>query len=210
MSGTVAPCFSASARNCAASSRISVAVERHKVRDPEAVEDREQQQRVFGRLSERFSLFDQQTCPLRSRLGFRRSIPFDMHEWGYERDLKLDLLATQRGRGGQGRDLVERARELLYGFDQRRALQRPLSRFAPQARGLLDQPSLGAVTRQQFGLVLGNLGELAFESFGDAGVKRASRLAQQRAIGRVLHKRVLEQISRVRRHTLPEQQTCRQ
>ena len=30
-----------------------VAVECHKVRDPETVEDREQQQRVFGRLSER-------------------------------------------------------------------------------------------------------------------------------------------------------------
>ena len=30
----------------------NVAVERHIVRDPEAVEDREQQQRVFGRLSE--------------------------------------------------------------------------------------------------------------------------------------------------------------
>ena len=63
MSGTVAPCFSASARNCAASSRIDVAIERYIVRDPEAVEDREQQQRVFGRLSERFSLFDQQSAP---------------------------------------------------------------------------------------------------------------------------------------------------
>ena len=71
-----------------------VAVEGRKVRDPEAVEDREQQQRIFGRLSQRLGLFDQQTCPLRSRLGFGRSIPFDMDEWGYERDLKLDLLAT--------------------------------------------------------------------------------------------------------------------
>ena len=33
-----------------------VAVERHIVRDPEAVEDRKQQQWVFGRLSERFRL----------------------------------------------------------------------------------------------------------------------------------------------------------
>ena len=138
-----------------------VAVERHGVRDPKAVEDRKQQQRVFGRLAERFSLFDQQTCPLHSRLGFRRRIAFDMDEWSYERDLKLDLLATQRGRGGQGRDLVEGARELLYGFNQRRALQRPLSRFAPQARSLLDQASLGAVTRQQLRLALGNLRELA-------------------------------------------------
>ena len=55
-----------------------VAIERDAVRDPEAVEDGEQQQWIFGRLSERFSLFDQQTCPLRSRLGFRRGIPFDM------------------------------------------------------------------------------------------------------------------------------------
>ena len=30
----------------------SIAIEGRKVRDPEAVEDREQQQRVFGRLSE--------------------------------------------------------------------------------------------------------------------------------------------------------------
>jgi hypothetical protein len=30
-------------------------------------------QRVFRRLSERLGLFDQQTCPLRSRLGFRRT-----------------------------------------------------------------------------------------------------------------------------------------
>ena len=108
-----------------------VAVERHIVRGPEAVEDREQQQWVFGRFSERFRLLDQQTCPLRSRLGFRRRIPFDMDERGYERDLKLDLFAAQRGRGGQGRDLVESACELLYGLNQRRALQRPLSRFAP-------------------------------------------------------------------------------
>ena len=77
----------------------SVAIECHIACDPKAVEDRKQKQWVFGRLSERFSLFDQQTCMLRSRLGFRRGIPFDMNEWGYERDLKLDLLATQRGSG---------------------------------------------------------------------------------------------------------------
>ena len=63
------------------------------------------------------------------------------------------------------------------GLNQRRAFQRPLSRLAPQARCLLDQAGFGAVTRHQFGLVLGNLGELAFEGFGDASVKRASRLA---------------------------------
>jgi hypothetical protein len=49
-----------------------VAIESNKVRSPEAVEGREQQQRIFARLSERLSLFDQQTRPLRSRLSFRR------------------------------------------------------------------------------------------------------------------------------------------
>ena len=63
------------------------------------------------------------------------------------------------------------------------------------------------MARQQFGLVLGSIGELDFEGFGDASVKHASRLAQQRAVGRVLHKCVLEQVCRVRRHTLPKQQT---
>ena len=60
----------------------SVAIERRKFATQNAVEDREQKQRVFGRLSERFGLFDQQTCPLRSRLGFRRSIAFDMDRVG--------------------------------------------------------------------------------------------------------------------------------
>ena len=126
-----------------------------------------------------------------------------------ERDLEFDLLATQRGRSGQGRDLVECARELLRGLDQRRARQRPLSRLAPKARGLLDQASLGAMTRQQFGLVLGNVRELTFQGFGDASVKCASGLAQQRAVGRVLHQRVLEQVAGMRGHALPEQQASR-
>ena len=71
------------------------------------MEDREQQQGVFGWLSERFSFLDQQTCSLYRSLGFRRGIAFDMDEWSYERDLKLDLLSTQSGRGAQGRNQTE-------------------------------------------------------------------------------------------------------
>ena len=65
----------------------NVAVERYIVHRPKAQEDREQQQWVFRAPSERLSLFDQQSRPLRSRLGFERGIPFDMHKWGYDRDL---------------------------------------------------------------------------------------------------------------------------
>jgi hypothetical protein len=49
---------------------------------------------TVARLSERFSLIDQRTRPLRSRLGFWRGEPFDMEEWSYERDLNLDLFAA--------------------------------------------------------------------------------------------------------------------
>ena len=104
------------------------------VRCPEGPEDREQQQRVFGRLSQRFGLLDQQTCPFDSRPGFGGGTPFDMHEWGYECDLNFDLLAAQRRRAWQGRDLIEGPSELGRGFDQRRVRQRPLARLAPQTR----------------------------------------------------------------------------
>jgi hypothetical protein len=40
-----------------------------------------------------------------------------MDERGYERDLKLDLVATQRGRRGQSCDLVEGTPELFHGLN---------------------------------------------------------------------------------------------
>jgi len=60
---------------------------------------------------------------------------------------------------------------------------------------LLDYPRrLGVVTRQQFRLVFGDLGELALEDCSDKGVKvdSASRLAQQCAVGRILCQSMLE------------------
>ena len=73
-----------------------VAIKREYVSNPQAVEDREQQQRVFGRLTERLSLLDQQPRPFLRRFGFKRSISFYMDEGCYECDLKFDLFATQR------------------------------------------------------------------------------------------------------------------
>src|SRR5262249_19039937 len=66
-----------------------VAVERYEIRDPKAVKNREQQHWIFRRLSDRFSLLDQQSCPLNSRPGFRRRVASDMEQWGYECNLKL-------------------------------------------------------------------------------------------------------------------------
>ena len=63
------------------------------------------------------------------------------------------------------------------------------------------------MARQQFRLGLGDIREPAFESFGNASMKRASWLPQQRPISRVLYEGVLEQVGFVRRHALAEQQT---
>src|SRR5262245_11947997 len=130
-----------------------------------------------------------------------------MEQWGYECNLKLDFFTTECGRWGQACDLVERTPELFRGFDQRRALRRPQSGFAPQRRGFLDLPRLRAVARQQLGLVLGDLREPTFKGFGDSGMKRTSRLAQQRAVSRIPYQCMLEKVGRVRRATLPEHQT---
>src|ERR1700748_1700239 len=61
--------------------------------------------------------------------------------------------------------------------------------------------------RQKFGLVLCYLCKLGLKRICDASVKRASRLAQERAVSRVLHHGVFEQIRRMRRNALSEQQT---
>ena len=57
---TVALCFSRERQELRRKLAHNIAIERDVIRDPEAVEDRKQQQRIFGRLAERFSLFDQQ------------------------------------------------------------------------------------------------------------------------------------------------------
>src|SRR5262249_8878995 len=108
-----------------------VAVEGDKVRDPMAVKNREQQQWIFRRLSERFSLFEEETRPVHGGSGFWRRVAADMKKWGYEFHLKLNLQATHVGRAWQGRDHVECAFELFLGFDQSRTLRRPLSSFPP-------------------------------------------------------------------------------
>jgi hypothetical protein len=87
------------------------------IREPQGIEHREQQQRIFGGLSTCFCSFDQKTCPLNSLFGFRRGIPFDVNKRRYERDLQLDLFAAQRGSGWQSCYLAQGTRKLLRSFD---------------------------------------------------------------------------------------------
>jgi hypothetical protein len=104
--------------------------------------------------SKHFRLFDQYPRPLDSRFALWRSIAFHVEERGYERGLELDLILPKGRSAGQGRNQVEAMRQLLYSFDQGRALQRPQSGSAPKTRSPLDQASFSAVTREQFRLAL--------------------------------------------------------
>ena len=61
-----------------------------------------------------------------------------VHQRVRERDLKIDLLAAGCGCSRQGSNLRKGAPKLLRRFNQSRALQRPLSRFAPQASGVFN------------------------------------------------------------------------
>jgi hypothetical protein len=61
------------------------------------------------------------------------------------------------------------------------------------------------MVRDDLWLSIGNGSEAVAQYFGNAGVQRASWLAQQRAVGGVLHEGVLEQVGCMGRHTLPKQ-----
>ena len=113
MSGALALCFLASAKNWMASSCDYVAIEGDKVRNPKTIKDREQQQGIFGRFSERMRLFNQRARPLDRSSGFRRRVTADMQERRYQLHVKLDLLAPKRRRARQGCDHVERTSKLL-------------------------------------------------------------------------------------------------
>src|SRR5262249_10322584 len=68
---------------------------------------------------------------------------------------------------------------------------------------------LSVMTCNQLRLVLGDLRELTFEDFGNSGMKRTSRLTQQRAVSRIPYQSMFERVGHVRRATLPDQQTSR-
>ena len=117
-----------------------------------------------------------------------------MEEWSYEGDLKLDLLATQRGSGGQGRDLIQSTGELGYRLNQRRALQRLLSRLAPPFDRGFDQARLGKVMRQQLGFERSGGRDSVEQDLANAAVQNLTPALEQILISRFLDESVFETI----------------
>src|SRR5262249_24569919 len=97
----------------------SIAVERQQFGEPEAIEDREQEQWVFYWFPQRFRLFDQQLRLIEGRPRFRRRITLRVHESVCKTDLKLNLLAPLGGCWWDGGDLVESAGKLSRGLHKR-------------------------------------------------------------------------------------------
>ena len=91
-----------------------------------------------------------------------------MDERSYQGHLKFDLLAAQHRGCGQSRDLVKCARELFYRLDQRRAFERPLSRFSPPFDGRLCKARLREVMRKQLWFSRSSRGELTQKNLCDA------------------------------------------
>src|SRR5262249_7859337 len=89
----------------------SVAVEGHKFWYEETIEDGVKKERVFDVLPQAFRLLDHQPGVVERRysLGYGKSLA--MIQSVRKSDLELDLLAAQRGRCRQRRNLVEAPRK---------------------------------------------------------------------------------------------------
>src|SRR4029077_3663295 len=78
--------------------------------------------------------------------------------------------------------------------------------LAPAGDGFFNEPGLRVMLCKELGLALDQLGGVGFERFGDLRVQLLPRAAQQAAVRRVLHQRVLEAIDRVGRRASLEDQ----
>jgi len=97
----------------------------------------------------------------------------------------------------QQRQLVQCLLKLRGRFGQRRTGRGFSSGFAPIEYGSLSLPGFAAVARQDLGLAVHQFREMHLERRRDPAVQLPPGIAQRAAIGRFLHKRVLEGIDRV-------------
>src|SRR5215471_11622448 len=126
-------------------------------------------------------------CLLHSRLSLRCSMAFGVRQGVDKRDLKLDLLTSQRGRGRHGLDLRKRLRQLFGSLNQCRACQRPLPRLTPPLDGRFRKTRPSEVVRQQsrFGLRRG--GKAVAQSLGGATVQELTPALEQVLVSSVLN-----------------------
>ena len=91
------------------------------------------------------------------------------------------------------------ALKMCNRFKTGRSLDRPLTRSLPISNGKVGKSGLREVAGQQLGLCFDCLGKTLFQGMCYPGMQLLAFAAQERPIGRVLDKRMLERIGRLRR-----------
>ena len=129
----------------------------------------------------------------------RRGRAFDDIQHRAQSAGKLELLLPAFADVRQQRQLVQPLLKLRSRFRHRRAGDRPVTGLAPKGDSLFDQTGLGVMLREELGLDFSDFRGVVFERFGDLRVQSLPGHAQQAAMRRVLHQRVLEAVDRVGR-----------
>lgn len=78
--------------------------------------------------------------------------------------------------------------------------------LAPVGDRFFDEPGFGVMLGEELELAVDQLGGMGFERFGDLRVQLLASAAQQAAVRRLLHQRVLEGVDRVWRRAALEHQ----
>jgi hypothetical protein len=92
-------------------------------------------------------------------------------------------------------------------FEMRQALGGILAGLEPLIHGTLDIRCRSEMMGEQLGLSLDEISEMLLQHSRDARVQLRAAGAQQGAVSRVLHQRMLEEIGGLWRHTAAEKQT---
>ena len=92
-------------------------------------------------------------------------------------------------------------------FEVSRLLCGMLPRLQPLMRGALRVAGGCQMMGEQFGVARDEIGEMRFQCRGDAPMPFLPLRAQQRAVGGVLHQRVLEQVGGMRSGAAAKQQS---
>src|SRR6516162_7435709 len=95
---------------------------------------------------------------------------------------------------------------MCRGFVYGKACVRLSPRLIPKHSCLLLVVCLSVMVRYQLGLRLLQLRKSFHDGSGDPRMQLAAPRAEQSAVGRVLHERVLEEVERLRRNTAAEQE----
>jgi len=92
-------------------------------------------------------------------------------------------------------------------FKMRQARRGILAGLQPFVDCTLGIAGRGQMMREQFGLALDTIGEILLKHRRNTGVQLLPLSAQQRAIGGVLHQRMLEEVGGMRRGAAAKQQS---